>query len=341
MRVCVTGSEGYIGSVLVPYLRARGHHVRAFDAGFFAACHLRDPEHASDFIQGDVRDVSPEVFESMDAVIHLAGLSNDVLGDLDPALTHDVNVVGTERVARAARDAGVPHLVFASSCSVYGPGDGDRELTESAPRDPLTAYATSKAAGEDLLHELATEAFTCTSLRAATVYGPSPRLRLDLVLNELTLMAVQDGRVVLKSSGAAWRPFVYLDDLCAAYAAVVEAGPPTASLSVFNVGSAHSNYQVIGAADVICHATGARLTTLEGAPTDTRNYRVGFDRFPETFPSWRADVTVPDGVRALADFLRSSPLPGGTLEDPRFRRLPHLVGLIRDGVVGPDLRFLA
>lgn len=338
MRVLVTGSEGYIGSVLVPLLRRRGHQVRCLDAGYFADCNLLDGSEPPAFTAGDVRDVQVETFESIDAVIHLAGLSNDLLGDVDPALTYDVNVVGTERVARAARDAGVSRFVFASSCSVYGPGDHDSELTESATRNPLTAYARSKASGEDLLDELATETFRCTSLRAATVFGPSPRIRLDLVLNELTAMAIVNKSVSLNSSGTAWRPFIHIDDLCQAYAATIEAGPSDSCSSVYNVGSAAATLQVVQAAAAISEETGVPLIAKPGAPHDARSYRVNFDRFAATFPGWHPDFDLPHGLAALARFLRAAAISGDTLSSSRFRRLPHLVDLMKDGIVGPDLR---
>jgi len=312
--------------------------VRCLDAGYFAGCDLADAIAPRDFILGDVRDVQAELFESIDVVIHLAGLSNDPLCDLDPQLTYDVNVGGTERVARAARDAGVRHFVFASSCSIYGPGDNDTELTESDPRQPLTAYAESKVVGEDLLDLLATDAFRCTSLRAGTVYGPSSRLRLDLVLNELTAMAVIRKSVSLNSSGTAWRPFIYVNDLCHAYAATIETGPSAAHHRAYNVGSKGSTIQVLQAAAAICAATGAELVASPGAPDDARNYRVNFDLFAAAFSDWQPRFDLHHGVDSLARFLRASEITPDTLNSTRFRRLPHLVGQMQDGIVGPDLR---
>lgn len=340
MRVCVTGSEGYIGSVLLPRLRSEGHEVVGLDTGYFSDCYIDPETELTPYRRVDVRDVVPDNFSGFDAVIHLAGLSNDPLGDLNQRLTNDINVVGTERVASAAKRAGVSRFVFASSCSVYGAGDGDSELLESSPVAPLTAYARSKVAGEDFLSGLADAAFSCVSLRAATVFGASPRTRLDLVLNELTAQAVAGLPVRLSSSGTAWRPFLYIDDLCDAYLAVLAADPSDRPATAFNVGSERATFQVIRAAEVIAELTGSELVVHPDAPTDIRNYRVNFNAFSEAYGTWNASHSVDEGILALVRHFEACRITPATVTSPRLRRLPHLEYLQRAGVLGVDMRMV-
>lgn len=225
-----------------------------------------------------------------------------------------------------------------SPTPVYGSGGSDREIVESDSRRPLSAYARSKGAGEDRLEELANDEFHCTSIRAATVYGYSSRIRYDLVLNELTLMAVTTGEARLNSSGTAWRPFIHINDLCSAYATVIEAGPTTAKSRVFNVGSALSTCPVVNAIEMICDATGARLIRLPTAQDDARNYRVNFDLFSHVYPSWNP-VTLESGLQTLVDLLRVNAVAHDAISNPRFRRLPQLLRLIDEGFLYPDLRW--
>jgi nucleoside-diphosphate-sugar epimerase len=353
--ICVTGGQGYIGSALVLHLRARGHDVQVIDIGYYADCTLRDGV-ADDrqTLTIDIRDVQPEHFAGADAVIHLAALSNDPLGDIDPALTQSINVTGTERAILAARAAGVGHFVLASSCSVYGSGSGDQLLDESAVVRPLTAYARSKVTGERILKRavqpLAQDAppwsnpgnrdhpFRGTALRAATVFGLSTRPRLDLVVNELVAMSVVHGAVRLRSVGSSWRPFVHVQDLCAAYTAVVESTAIPASYTRYNVGANRETHRILDVATEVSEVTNTHVEVAPNSPLDVRSYRVSFDKFAEDFPEWEPQWSIRTGVRELAAAFRAASLSHDDLDGNRFRRLPRLLEQRANGTLTADAR---
>lgn len=337
VNVLVTGHQGYIGSTLVDELQKRGHTVVGFDTGFFADCLASDATDADRSFKGDTRSPLDEAFVGVDAVIHLAALSNDPMGALDPTLTEDINVRGTQLVAEAAKRAGASHFLFASSCSVYGAGDGDTILDESSPVAPITEYAKSKAASEAILRELSDENFKITALRAATVFGYSARPRLDLVINELAANSVVDGEVRLKSLGTSWRPFVHVNDLVNAYIEILETGGADAPFSAFNVGSEETTFRIIDVANAIAEQTGAKLVIEEGAQADLRNYRVSFDLFRETFPGWSVEWNLERGVDDLVANFKASGLDRETQEGDKYRRLPHLEKLRAANVI--DERF--
>lgn len=338
-RVAVTGAAGYIGSQLVPHLIERGHDVVSFDSGFFTDCYVTPElrEASSNFIQRDVREIVPADLESFDSVIHLAGLSNDPLGDINASLTEDINSRGTINVAKAAKAAGVEHFIFASSCSVYGGGAGDRILSELDPADPLTQYASSKLDGEKYLAEIEDENFRTTSLRAATVFGFAPRLRLDLVINELTAQAVVGRPITLNSLGNAWRPFVHVQDLSSVYSTVLEAEANDFNHSVYNVGTESTTSTILEIANLISAATGVEVKIKEGASPDSRNYRVSFDRFTDDFPAWAAKFDTAGGVNDLVAKLQSYGFKEEALGDSNFRRLPRILEQIEAGKLNTDL----
>lgn len=338
MKICVSGADGYIGSVLTDVLMRRGHVVIGLDSGLFSDCLIKGMSvprlHTN--LQADVRDILAASLGNIDTVIHLAGLSNDPMGELDPNLTRAINAGGSVRVARAAKQAGVRHLVLASSCSVYGPGAGDEELTELSPVRPLTAYAQSKVDAEDELGALAGDDFRVTALRAATVFGMSPRLRLDLVINELTATAAAGEVPLLRSTGTTWRPFIHAYDLASAYAEVVERGSAL-PFEVLNVGDPAATTRILDVATVVSTVTGIPFKIADSASPDARNYRVSFEKFCATYPGWSPTVTIEQGIADMSDAIRSTSLSVAELEGTMFRRLPRLRELITAGRVDDQL----
>lgn len=338
-RVAVTGAAGYIGSSLVPHLLARGHEVVSFDNGYFTDCYVTPElrEASSDFIRKDVRDITAADLAGFDTVIHLAGLSNDPLGDINASLTEDINSRGTINMAQAAKEAGVGHFIFASSCSVYGGGAGDKILSELDPADPLTQYASSKLDGESYLNSIEDENFRTTSLRVATVFGFAPRLRLDLVINELTAQAVVGRPITLNSLGNAWRPFVHVEDLSSVYSTVLEADAAEFNHNVYNVGTKSTTSTILEIANLISAATGVEVSIKAGASPDERNYRVSFDRFSEDFPSWTAKFDTAGGVNDLVENLQRYNFAEEGLTDSSFRRLPRILEQIEAGELDTNL----
>jgi nucleoside-diphosphate-sugar epimerase len=339
MRVLVTGHQGYIGSVLVPTLLRAGHVVAGLDAGLFASCTFDEaglalvPER-----EQDVRDTRLLDLAGFDAVVHLANLSNDPLGDLDEGLTTDVNHRATVRLAELAREAGMSRFVFASSCSLYGSA-GNGSVNEDAPMRPLTAYGRAKVLAERDLSVLASDDFSPVYLRNATVYGPSPRVRFDVVVNNLTAWAAATGRVRLNSNGLAWRPLVHVDDVCTAIVAALEAPKEAVHDTALNVGREAENYLVREVADLVAAALhGCTPEYAAGADADARSYRVSFERIAERLPDWRPAWTVPDGIAQLAAALEAHPLAPSDFEGPAFNRIAHLRHAMAAGLVGPDLR---
>ena len=294
MRVLLTGHDGYIGTVLAPQLRAAGHEVRGLDAGLFSACAFGSQPPAVPAVRRDVRDATAADLAGADAVVHLANLSNDPLGNLDPGLTDAVNAAASVRLAALAREAGVGRFVFASSCSLYGAA-GQDAVTEEAPFNPVTPYGRAKVDAEAGIHALAGDGFSPVSLRNATVYGASPRLRFDLVVNNLTAWAVATGAIRMLSDGTPWRPLVHVEDVAAAVVAALEAPREAVHDQAFNVGREGENYQIRDVAAIVGEEVpGCRVTFADGASPDTRSYRVSFAKIAERLPDWRPTWTVRD-----------------------------------------------
>lgn len=342
MRILVTGHQGYIGSVLAPLVRDAGHEVVGLDTEFYGGCDFgpRDDEGIAS-LRGDVRDVTSEQLRGFDAVVHLAALSNDPLGDLDEQLTYDINLDGTVALARACREAGVHRFVFASSCSIYGASGTDDLLDEDAPLRPLTPYAESKVRAEEALADLADGSFLPVSMRNATVYGASPRLRVDIVLNNLAAWAHTTGRIRLLSDGTSWRPMVHVRDLAKVALALLEAPAESIRGESFNVGSAAQNYRVKELADELHEVTGCQIELAGDASPDPRSYRVDFGRLERVFPTLRLDWDARAGARELVDSYRANGMTSELFEGRRYVRLRQIKHLLDSDLVDDDLRWRA
>lgn len=337
MRVLVTGHEGYIGTVLTPLLRQAGHDVAGLDAGLFTDCVFEAPPEVP-ARRLDLRDVRARDLEGFEAVVHLANLSNDPLGNLAEALTYDVNHHATVRLAARARESGVRRFVFASSCSLYGAAGRDA-VDETAPFNPVTAYGRAKVLAEEGLRALASDAFSPVYLRNATVYGVSPRLRFDLVVNNLTAWAVATGAIRMTSDGTPWRPLVHVEDVASAVVATLEAPREAVHDTAFNVGREGENYQVRDVARLVGEVVpGCAVSFADGASPDTRSYRVSFARIAERLPAWQPRWTVREGIEQLYAALATRALAPDVFEGPAFSRIAHLRARLAEGSVRPDLR---
>jgi nucleoside-diphosphate-sugar epimerase len=338
MRVLVTGNRGYIGSVLVPRLLERGHEVTGLDSDLFARCSFReDPVDVPTIIE-DVRDVRPDMLAGHDAIIHLAGLSNDPLGDYNEGLTEAINAAASVRLAEMAKEVGVSRFIFASSCSSYGMASEDF-VDESGECNPVTAYGRSKIDTELALHRLADENFTPTYLRASTAYGLSPRIRFDLVVNNLTAWAVATGEVHLKSDGTPWRPLVHVEDIALAYIAALEADRHDVHDRAFNVGQTSENFRVSDIARIVADiGPGARLSFADGAGPDMRNYRVDCGMIARSLHGFKPQWTCRRGVEQLYDAFCAEGVTVEAFEGAKFSRIAHLKQLVAEGEIGTDLR---
>ncbi|ABD10940.1 nucleoside-diphosphate-sugar epimerase [Frankia casuarinae] len=341
MRILVTGHDGYIGTRLIPLFRAAGHDVVGLDSGLFSGCTLGPDPDFVPALKLDIRDVRPSQLEGYDAVVHLAGISNDPLGDLNPAVTYDINARGTLLVGRAAKAAGVPRFVFSSSCSLYG-AHGDAPIDESAEFHPVTPYGESKVIAERELAELADDDFSPVFLRNATAYGVSPRLRGDLVVNNLTGYAVTTGEVYLKSDGTPWRPLVHIEDIARAMLAVCEAPREKIHLKAYNVGRSAENYRIRDVAAIVEEVVpGGRVVFADTAGPDKRNYRVDCDRIAEEIPGFRPVWTVRKGVEELYLAYVAAGLTKEELIGSRFQRIQRIQQLMADGLLDVTLRSAA
>lgn len=338
MRVLVTGDRGYIGSVMVPCLVAAGHDVVGLDSDLYAGCDFgpRDRPSASRLL--DLRDVQASDLVGFDAVVHLAALSNDPLGDLSEDLTYEINLEGTLALARAAREAGVSRFVFASSCAMYGASASDTVLDEDAPLRPITAYAESKVRSEEGLRGLADADFLPVCMRNATVYGVSPRLRLDIVLNNLTAWAHTTGRIRLMSDGTSWRPLVHVRDVAVVARALLEAPVELVRGEAYNVGSAEQNYIVRELAEIVAEVTGCTITISNDATSDPRSYRVDFSRLEQAFPDLSLGWNAERGVRELIDAYREVGLTEEQFAGSSFVRLRRIRELLDSGELDESLR---
>lgn len=332
MKVLVTGHEGYIGAVMAPVLRAARHEVVGVDTGFFAGGRR---------LGRDIRDLERRDLQGIDAVIHLAALSNDPMGEINPAWTREINLDATARLAKLAKGAGVQRFLFASSCSVYGLGSEDAIATETSPLHPLTEYAVSKIRSEEALADLADDVFSPVLLRNATVYGWSPRFRADLVVNNLTAWAFTTGEIRILSDGTPWRPVVHVQDVAGAFAAALVAPRQVVHNQAFNVGVPGENYQIRDLAAVVhqvmpdCHVHIAG----EGMGFDPRSYRVDFAKLAAALPAYRPRWNVKRGVEELLGAYRGVHLTEEDFKGPRYVRLARLKALLADGRLDETLRW--
>lgn len=338
MRILVTGHNGYIGCSLVPLLQQSGHEVVGIDSFLFENCTLGPDVPDVTSLRMDIREVRPEHFANIDGVAHLAGISNDPLGDLRPETTYEINHLGTVRVAEAAKAAGVQRFVFSSSCSLYG-AHGDAPIDESADFLPVTPYGESKVLAERDLTALADDEFSPTFLRNATAYGFSARLRGDLVVNNLVGYAVTLGEVLMKSDGSPWRPLVHIDDISRAFLAALEAPRETVHLEAFNIGRTQENYRVREVAEIVADVVpGTRLAFADGAGPDKRNYRVDCDKAAQRLPGFEPTWSVRDGAEQLYGAFQRFGLDLDEFTGERFQRIKHVQSLIDRGLLGADLR---
>lgn len=341
MRILVTGHEGYLGTVLVPRLIAAGHTVVGLDTGLFADCVLGPTPDPVPSLRVDLRDVTAEHLAEAapDAVMHLAALCNDPLGNLDPELTFEVNHRSTIRLARAAKAAGVPRFLFSSSCSLYGASSNDTPLDENAAFAPLTPYGESKIRSEQDLVALADDDFSPVFLRNATAYGFSPRLRGDLVVNDLVGVAMLAGEVKLRSDGRAWRPLVHADDIASAFLALLEAPRETVHGRAFNIGDSAENYLIRDVAELVREVVGGTVTFASGAAADARNYRVSCDRIAREAPAFRPQWTLRKGIEQLAEAYQRYGLTLDDLFGERHQRLKRISALSEAGRIDNTLRW--
>ena len=339
MRVLVTGNMGYIGTTLVPMLLEHGHDVSGLDTNLFGHCTYVGEVPDVPTRNIDVRDAQLSDVEGFDAVIHLAGLSNDPLGDYNPSLTEEINERASIRLAQLARQAGVRRFVFASSCSNYG-ASGEQFLTEDAEFNPVTPYGRSKVAVEMALRELADDSFSPTYLRASTAFGLSPRIRFDLVINNLTAWAFTTGKVHLKSDGSPWRPLVHVEDISRAYLAAITTPIEVVHNRAFNVGTTAENYQIRELADIVKDVVpGCEIDFAEDAGPDKRCYRVDCNRIARELPGFKPQWTARRGVEQLYESFCQVGLKLEDFEGARFMRIAHVKKLIDDGKLDCSLRW--
>ncbi|MDT6982746.1 NAD-dependent epimerase/dehydratase family protein [Streptomyces lusitanus] len=338
MRVLLTGHQGYLGTVMAPVLTAAGHEVVGLDAGLFADCVLGPRPADPPGTRVDLRDVTADHVAGVDAVIHLAALSNDPLGALAPELTYDINHHASVRLAKLAQDAGVRRFLYASTCSVYGAAGGDDLVAEDAPLRPVTPYAESKVRVEDDLHELADDDFSPVYMRNATAFGYSPRLRADIVLNNLVGHALLSGEVLVLSDGTPWRPLVHAADIARAFTAALQAPREAVHDRAFNIGSETNNVTVAEIAQQVADAVdGSKVVITGETGADPRSYRVDFSRFREAVPGFACEWSVKRGALELADAYRAHGLTREAFEQ-RFTRLAVLRAASEAGEVDDTLR---
>jgi nucleoside-diphosphate-sugar epimerase len=340
MRILVTGHNGYIGTVLTPMLVTAGHEVMGLDSDLYERCTFGTGLPEIPQIRKDIRDVQPADLEGYQAIIHLAALSNDPLGNLNPELTYEINHAATVRLARVAKEVGVERFLFSSSCSTYGAAGDDRMLTEEAEFNPVTPYGHSKVLVEQDVAKLADSSFSPTYLRNATAYGVSPRQRFDIVLNNLVAWAFTTGRVYLKSDGTPWRPLIHIEDISRAFIAVLGAPREVIHNQAFNVGINKENYRIRDLAQIVEETVPeCRIEYAPDAEPDKRTYRVDFSKITSTLPEFKPQWDARLGAQELYDTYRKVGLEMEDFEGPRYKRIAQIKQLLSSGLLDQTLRW--
>jgi nucleoside-diphosphate-sugar epimerase len=341
MKVLVTGTLGYIGVEMVPVLRKAGHEVVGLDTGFYDGCDFSAPPDKVETLRVDLREVTPAHLKGFDAVIHLAALSNDPLGDLNRNITYDINLHASVRLARAAKEAGVKRFLFSSSCSLYGAGS-DGYLDENAAFNPVTAYGESKVRVEQEVSSMADASYTPVYLRNATAYGVSRRLRADIVVNNLVGHAITTGKVLLQSDGTPWRPLVHIGDIIHAFACCLTAPQEAIHNQAFNVGRTAENFRIRQVAEMVAEVVpSSTVAFAEGASADLRNYRVDFKKIETKLPGFKPTWTLKKGIEELYAAYKAHGLSKDEWSGPRYYRLKTIKGLQERGLLDEQLHFKA